>query len=73
MFYNFLGGSGSELGEQRGPRTMQSRVLPVPGSARCCCLPPLKSMAGADWTMMTHPAPAPAHNRQGRGEAQNSF
>ena len=38
MLYNFLKESGSELREQRGPRTMMSRVLPVPGAWLCAAV-----------------------------------
>ena len=69
MLYNFLKESGSELREQRGPRTMMSRVLPVPGAWLCAAVAVSLSLLssqwlgwarGRGWTMMTHPAPAPA-------------
>ncbi len=49
MLYNFLKESGSELREQRGPRTMMSRVLPVPGAWLCAAVAVSLSSQVNDW------------------------
>ena len=83
MLYNFLKESGSELREQRGPRTMMSRVLPVPGAWLCAAvavsLSPLKSMTrlssgpGLDHDDTSRSGPGTTAGRGDRGEAQKSF
>ena len=77
MLYIFLKVSGSELREQRGPRTMMSRVSPVLRAWLCAAvavsLSPLKSMTGRGWTMMTHPAPAPAQQTGERRKNRFDF
>ena len=60
--------------EDPGPWCLESRRCSVLGCARLLLsLSPLKSMTGRGWTMMTHPAPAPAQQTGERRKNRFDF
>ena len=71
MLYIFLRMSGSELREQRGPRTMVSRVCPVLRAWLCAAVAVSLSLLSSQWLAGAGPwwhiPLRPRHNRQGRG------